>query len=348
MIGLHAPYTWSTRTAMALGLAELARGWGYQAGLYADWACDSGYDPDWDSRVRNSRTFLDWAVCQRTLVWLSCRSERLWDLRTQTHPMPQVYVLDYTRLVRDEYDLAGFDAVLAPNSGLADHVPGCDLDLPVMRLDWDPGGAMLRKTTRYDDPRIWLYIPLQSAAAVRFGPRLFAVLEQVCRQIPELQITIAYLRRWSRPALAAIRQLVRSSQGRVHVARKPSRAQQRHFYQTHDWTFYPYYYDDVAWPALESLYCGTPVMTFRSAVTEAIVVPGHNGHLLHAELQPDEYGLPLRIQPDFLSLQFELCETLQRRREWDELVQRPWPELELRRKNFQESWQSLWRGLERE
>lgn len=333
---------------MALGLAELAQQQGRDVALYPDWACHGGYDTVWDARVqRLARTnFQEWAYQQQCLIWLSSRTTRLWDVTSlplDDPPRAQICVLDYTRLIHPE-DLQHFDVVVAPSSALLSSMPGALREIPVTRLDWDPGGELVRKNRCYEEHCLSLYVPLQSAAAVRFGPQLFGVLQQVCRQLPTLRITVAYQRRWTRAALTALRTLVQASRGRVTVLRKPTRAQQQHCYRTHDWTFYPYYYDDVLLPALESLYQGTPVITFRSPIAAPIVIPGHNGQLLHCEHLPDAHGLPLRIAPDFATLQFELCETLREAAEWETLVNRPWPELLQRRNHFQEAWQTLWRG----
>jgi glycosyltransferase involved in cell wall biosynthesis len=342
MIGICAPYTWADTTYMAIGLSEYIVKLGLSVSIRSVRVASSGVHDDWDSKILKGRrtAFKNWASKCSHIVWFEPQAKNMAtakkldckNILVLTNPIAFNKVPSY---------LHHCDYIITPTEFTAEGLRGRWKYSNIHGVPWDVGLPIMEKTTAVDPDRLWLYAPIQGAAANAFGSNIFFSIQVILEARSNLNVTVSYSKRLDRRTSGALGDVVKNFGDRINIVRKPTYQQRIASYVNHDWTFWSYHYDNSGVVPLESLCSGTPVITYSSYPMEEIILDGHNGAMIPTTVKLDNWDLPTLIEPSPKELVDGLRTTALDTALQHRLSRRSWPELEQRRRTFQAVWKMM-------
>jgi glycosyltransferase involved in cell wall biosynthesis len=300
MIGIYAPYNYSETTYAAISLAEHAA----QMGLNPVYlACDSPHGsrihPYWDPQVlRNaSKSAMKWLRNCDTVVWFQLDVARL--LASAKLGKRNILVLGYDNATRELHKhLDRFHTVVCPSRywarACSEHY-GKDL---FRSIGWATAAKPVPKQNLVSaDGRIHLHTPLDKDAARSFGNKIICALEYLLSGHSNIWLTVSKAGSWPREVMAAWTNLEKRFGLRSVLDNRRSFLDRMSRYINNDWTLYPACRTDFGLTAIESLGCGTPVISFDIPPLSEVVANGANGCLLPCGVGYDKLDLPRLADP---------------------------------------------------
>lgn len=345
MIGIYAPYDLSDTTTMAIGLAALASSLGHSVSYYCAGDKQSNVHDLWDHKVKSEklRVFSDWAERCDHIVWFNTRHDHVAIAKKKKCINTLVVLHDW---VSDGYNTCyvDFEYIMVPSPSVHKYLASIwSPSIKLNTLPWDTCTPIVNKNGLNDSNKIWVYMPLQNTAGQMFGAKLFYALSVVLDKAPKLNLTIAKSKRLTTDAYNALADLQSNFSKRVRVIKTPKQDLRNLTYQQHDWTFYPASCDDVHLPAIQSLYSGTPVVSLAVSNANECVVNGMTGQLIPCKTYTDKrWELLLHSDPSVKDLIEGLDTSIANANAFNQLIGRPWPFLETRRRNFTDVWKAVW------
>jgi hypothetical protein len=343
VIGICTPYTWADSTYMAIGLSDYAIKLGLNVDIRPIRVSDTGVHSSLDSKVlkQKSTAFKPWASNKKCIVWFEPQPKNM--ITAKKLGCKNILVINQTSL--PAYPPSYLDSceyVLTPTEYMADSLRALWRHSGIYGIPWDVGLPVMLKTKRVDPKNLWLYVPIQSAAATAFGSKIFFALQFLLEARDDLKVTVSYSKRLSREASAVLSDISKRFGDRVIKLRKPTYQKRLASYANHDWTFWAHQHDPVGVVPLESLCSGTPVVTFSTSVMAEVIEHSRNGHLIKSPLAIDPLGIPITVDASPKSLIEGLQSSVLDATVLNTLHRHDWPDLESRRRSFQAVWKTLW------
>ena len=323
---------------MAVGLANFLNKLGYTPSILPFQAHDTDVCTTWDSKVvsRSKADFTRWSKKCSHIIWIGgINKQKVAAANTAgVRNVLVTRVQDIAEYRPDILDL--FDLVVCPTIYMANVLSEIYPDFNIMPVPWDPGIPIVNKLPAATDTT-WVYVPIQSSAAAKYGTRVLYSLSLLLDQHERTNVTIVRNKRWSRASLNELYALKKKNPLRVDIQVKPTMQERLTAYGSHHWTFYPYYMDDHLCTSMESLYSGTPVITLRSPFACESVKSNHNGFVIRTTPSYHE-GFKVAMDPTPTELSDILLSVIPNKKILRTLQEKPWPELEARRRAFQAAW----------
>jgi len=322
---------------MAIGLAELVVQIGLPVSMLSYSRHDVGVHIEWDNKVISTKANLkEWLYKCSHVIWFGFDGTSL--SAAKRFGCKNILVLNAEYATdKDKLCLNQFDIVICPSATVKTSLSHRWNSVKLHTVPWDPCTPLLVKEGRTSNNKIGVYVPIQSAAAEAYGPRIFYALQGLLDESPLLQLTIAHSKRWTSASALALEDLLERHAGRVEITKKPAYHQRMAAYATNDWTLYLHRNDGIGLVPLESLYNGTPVATLHTAPMAESIIHDHNGLLLPCDVQNNKLGIPLVANPSLKQL-VEGLRPLADPAVLSRIRAVQWPELEARRRAFQVSW----------
>ncbi len=344
-IGIHAPYSRQEATHLGLTLATLARSLGYDVSWLSSQAHETNLHPVWDGQVQSGkqRCFKTWCRKHRCghVLWFDVQPEKL--LLAKKQGCQNTLILLWHRLREEDIaQLALFDMIVCPTISVAQAVQlrlsqrhNCQ---NVRCVPWDTGAEARSGRPSHDETN--LFVPLDSRTAMHSGPLILHNLELLLSRRLDVTVTVGYGKTWDRPAYDALQRLQAARPQRVRSLKRRNWVEWREAQSLHHWTLLPNLLCNTGYLALDSLYCGVPVLTFDAAPFADCVQDDRNGVLIPCNLKDNWLGAPTavfnaRVLLDYMDQ--TLTETVRRR-----LIAKDWNELGDRRRQFIGFWESVW------
>jgi len=323
---------------MAVGLANFLNKLGYTPSILPFQAHDTDVCTTWDSKVvsRSKSDFTRWSEKCSHIIWIGGISKKKIEAAKAAgvRNILLIRVQDIAEYRPDVISL--FDLTICPTIYMANVMSEIYPDFNIMPVPWDPGIPIVNKKPSVSED-IRVYVPIQSAAAARYGARVLYSLSLLLEQHAATHVTIARNKRWSREALTELYALKKKNPLRVEIQVKPTMQERLTAYGSHHWTFYPYYMDDHLCVPMESLYSGAPVITLRSPFSCESIKSHHNGFVIRTTPSYHE-GFKIAMDPTPTELSDILLSVIPNKKILRTLQEKPWPELEARRRAFQAAW----------
>lgn len=305
MIGVYAPYDLSDTCAMAISLVRLGASAGHDIDYYCHGDKTLNVCEVLDKKVKSIKdtVITDWLDKCSHVVWFVAPYDLL--KISVSSAKKNTLVLTSYSTTPDMGTLAQvFDAIIMPATGI--HQQLCHNTAWVAEqtvpLIWDPGTVFTGKHGAIDNNNLRLYVPIQPIGAEKFGHTIFAALDILADMLPNLKITVGQRKRWN-AATSRLYEDLKQRIGMRLTTCTPDYDSRSALYKSHDWTLYLATEDDVQYPVIESISCGTPVLAYDTMAIKHIIGDNLFGKLLPCALYKDKiWDAPIGVNANLKQL----------------------------------------------
>lgn len=340
-VGIYTHYARCDEAYLALRVAEFLRCVDEPFELFSDTAparLGSGYD----GRVkhRGKIKYTEWARDKRVILWTNVPSvEQLnyakrHKIKTIVAPMWQELELPFRRSLR------AADVVVAFSMECRELYRNIYKFKNSTLIPFDPGIAASKKEGHVDPKKIKLFLPWFDKNARCTHVEFIAEMEAILRAMPEIHLTVGVSSSKFSPAVGKFLRNLDEKTGRVKLLRNVGFLARPEIYAQNDLTIFPAECDNYGFCGLNSIACGTPLVSFGVSPQTDFIYPSSNGVLVKTQIDYDENGVP-HANPDY-SRFFEAVQALVAEPKYIENMNtRVTYNLSARKKAFELGWHEL-------
>jgi glycosyltransferase involved in cell wall biosynthesis len=341
-VGIYTHYAHCDQAYLCIRLVDFLRSRGVDFDIYADNVPGKLRIP-YDSAVtyRRNIKFTDWVKKQTAVVWTQVpKIEQLTytnklNKLTVLAPMWQDLVPPYKKVMRRA------DFLVAMSAECRELYSDIFNVRHTVYVPYDPGLPVIRKDAAPDQKLVKVFLPWFDRNAKCANSDFLVFLSHLIERMPELSLTVAIMSSRFSPAVAKFFQTLGvKTNGRVKLLRNIPFLRRPALYSDHDLTLFPAECDNYGYCGLNSINCGTPILSFAISPQLDYIYPNENGILVKTKSDYDENGVPHAV-PDYEALIDVLQELIADPRHIAVLSKKISYNLLPRRKAFETGWAKI-------
>lgn len=344
-VGLFVPYRHGEATYSACALAQTLGNMNYDTTLITTDRLrnfEIHYAYDRSARSLHDNTIESCCVNNKNVIWFCHQRRLLARLRASEPQQRHIVVVSRDQLKYEPESLREYDVAVCARRDVYDGVlhwrRSHASSVAAVHLTWDSELALRNRFTPVSPDGVRLLAVFDSRTS-RVDTALTA-LKQLLQRHKRMTVTVWHTTKWDKRANNAVLVLSLAFPGRVFTVRSPTAIQRWELFRQHDcaWFAEPSY--DYAPLVADALACHCPVIAYDVSPLNDMVLPHENGCLLQCRIRPGLFGIR-----DVKVTDEAVCEQISAYigRQGDMRKQRAgdWPQREIRRRNYQNTWNRL-------